>query len=347
MKTTTRLEQIVQLYGQLDSLRANKYVNPEELERLAESTNLKQQIIEAFPDWHRLIERLKSTFSNRYTLLALLNRLQSLEPFMLVLYLVVTITALMKKSPSFWNIQMVITAIVFSYLVLMRVSIYFLATNPTKKILQQYDIYTPGFNGRLRNGIISLISILDQELLNLEQSSNEYKTELFYTDYPGLYYRGKPSKAGPKRLLTIPFPLYPVITNSVDTVQISMGRMDEKLIKSLESIPQATGIELLTRSDIVQQATFRIYFSFLQKNHKKAKLEIAESNDELKGIQLITRDSTWQFDLSANWQNTRYVQVKDNLEKQAIQENFDRLWKSGKKTTIQIDQKKKQRSQPL
>jgi hypothetical protein len=341
METTTRLNQIVKLYSQLDAFRANNYVNPEELERLAESTNLKVQITEAFPDWYRLIERLKSTFSNRYTLLALLKRLQSLEAFLLVLYLVVTITALTEKTPAFWNIQMVITAIVFSYLVIMRVSIYFLATSPTKKILQQFETYSHGFDGRLRNGILRSISILDQELLNLEQSPNEYKTELFYTDYPGLYYRGKPSKAGPRRLLTIPFPLHPVLSNSDDTVQVSMGRMDEKLIKSLENIPQATGIELLTRSDIAQQATFRIYFTLLQKTHKKAKLKVAESNDELNGIQLIMRDSIWQFDLSANWQNTRYIQVKDNLEKQAIQENFDRLWKSGKTTTIQIDQKKK------
>lgn len=337
----TRLNQIVRLYSQLDALRAYKYVNPEELESLAESTNLKGQISEVFPDWHRLIERLKGTFSNKYTLLALLNRLQSLEAFLLVLYLVVTITALTKKTPAFWNIQMTITAIVFSYMVIMRVSVYFLATNPIKKILQQFGTYSPGFDGRLRNGIISIISTIDQELLDLEQSPNEYKTELYFADYPGLYYRGKPSKAGPKRLLTIPFPLYPVLSTSHDTVQVSLGRMDEKLIKSLENIPQATGIELVTRLDISQQATFRIYFSFLQKNHKKAKLEVAESNDKLKGIQLITRDSIWQFDLSVSWQNTRYIQVKDDLEKQAIQENFDQLWKFGKKTTIQIDQKKK------
>ncbi len=125
-----------------------------------------------------------------------------------------------------------------------------------------------------------------------------------------------------------------------------MGRTDEKILQKLELIPEETEIQLVTIYQIARQATFVIALEPIRKVRKNITLAIVGKNETLKGVQILTRDSAWEFDMNATWAEPRYISVKDLNQRREMENNFNRIWETSKATNLRFQARKRGGEKP-
>lgn len=325
---------IAEFYVLLDTLRAKQYVNPALLEIAASNAQAGPIIQEQLPDWAGLLASLKREFAAKSGMVDWIEKLRRFEFVPLLLWLAATAAAIASGQPLIGSLQSITAFIAFGYLLVIRLGVYFLMTRPTSKIITQLQENGTNFDERLRCTIISLIEIINRDLLAREKSPEPYKNFLNYRDYPGLYIRGKPSIAGPSRVLTMPFPLSLILSETKGRVRIMLGRLDEKVVQVLARAPEDTEINIITLRKIARQSTFAMVYEPVYKTHKKVRLILVEQDPTLSGVQVLTGESAWKLDSSAGYAELRYVRIKNEAEQETISKSFNRLWEAGIQTKV-------------
>ena len=338
-KEDPRLNNIVKVYCQLDALRANKFIHPDEFTTLVKDTHMEATLQETFIEWRFVIDKLRNELGSKISVISFISGLQRVEIVPLLLYLVITGAAMITSSSFLWQAQTAVAIVVFLYLAGVRLSNYFFVTRPVSQAVAEIIKSVPAFDQKIHAAISSLIDLLNSELLTKEINPNNFKHTLYHLDYPGLYYRGRITRLGPKRLLSMPFPLHQVLSKCQGVVSIFMARLDEKLIKGLEKVPGETEIKLVTLTSISRQTTFNIYIAGLYKAHPKTQVVLIQpqkqSQKDLKGIQIITSETSWDLDLGKTYTDVCYKRVRNTGKRNTIESNFEKLWSSGHPVKIQ------------
>lgn len=331
-----QLYRIVKLYCQLDALRAKKFVHPETLETSIKTSGGISIVQQNFPEWKTMLSKLSEELSSKSPTIEFIQGLQRVEMVPLILYLIVTGGAMITSSSFLWQAQTVVAIVAFTYLAVVRIASYFLITKPVTQIVSRLNDSIYSMDDKLYNTINELIDTVNSQLLTYEKSPNEYKHYLDHLDYHGLYYRGRRTVLGPRRIQSIPFPLHSILSSYSGVIRIIMARMDEKLISGLEDIPQDIEIKLITMTTIARHTSFNYAISALYKAHENLQVSLMPPDPEIKGVQILMEDSAWRFDLDATWNETRYIKVKGSSQYKQIENTFNRLWKTAKPTKIRI-----------
>lgn len=332
--TDQKIFSIIDLYCQLDSVRAKKFVNPDKLENAVNSSGKASFLHEQFPEWRGLLSSLKSGYAGKIATMEFVVRARKLEPYALFLWLIFTSAAMLTSNSELWRIQAGIALVVFIFLVAIRLANYYLVDKPAEVISENAVRVTPGSDEKLFEVIKDLIFSVNQYLLTNERSAYPYKHYLEFMEYPGIYYQGRRTLLGPRRIPSTPFPLYCVLSKATETVKISMARMEEKLIPVLGTLPENITIQLLTLNTIARHTAFNIAVTNLHKAHPNLQITLLPPDHDLKGVTVIIDEEVWNFDLEARWNETRYIQVRDPHQKNEIIKTFANLWKKGKLTKI-------------
>ena len=333
-KENPKLNNIVKVYCQLDALRAKKFIQPDEFVSLVKEARLEATLQETFIEWKFVIDKLRSELGSKLTVITVINGLQRAEILPLILYLVITGAAMVTSSTLLWQAQTIVAIVVFLYLAGDRLANYLFVTRPVSQAVAEITKSIPTFDQKIHTAISKLIEQLNNELLTKEISPNNFKHTLYHLDYPGLYYRGKLTMVGPKRLLSMPFPIHQALSKYQDEIRIIMARLDEKLIKGLEKIPEDTQIKLVTLNTIARQTTFNIFISGLYKAHPKTQVVLLTPPTDLKGIQILTQDSTWELEPGRNYNESRYQRIHNSAQRKTIETTFEKAWSSGRQTKI-------------
>lgn len=328
------LTAIIELYSQLDMVRAKKFVNPQKLENSIQSSDAAPILQERFPEWKFLLSGLKTGYASKIPTMELVGRLRKVEPYALFLWLIFTSAAMLTANSDLWRIQAGIAALVFTFLVGIRLANYYLVDKPAAQISGSILDAVPGTDQKLYDVISRLIDTVNQFLLDNGMSAYPYKHYMEFMEYPGIYYHGKRTLLGPRQIASTPFPLYSVLSGAKGSVKIIMARMEEKLIPVLSELPQEVTIQLLTLNTIARHTAFNIAVTNLNKAHGNLQITLLPPDQELKGVSVIVNDEVWIFDVEAKWNETRYIQVTDPDRKNEIERTFHDLWKKGKLTRI-------------
>lgn len=333
-KLDPRLNNIIKAYCQLDALRAKKFIQPDEFVTLVKDAHLEDTLQETFVEWKFVIDKLRSELGSKISVISFISGLQRVEILPLLLYIVVTSAAMMTSSKVLWQVQAIVAIVVFLYLAGDRLAYYFFVTRPVKKAVVEIINNISGFDLKIHAAISSLIDLLNNELLTKEISPDNFRHTLYHVDYPGLYVRGRITAIGPKRLLSMPFPLYHFLKECVGEIRISMARLDEKLLKVLEKITEDTQIKLVTLNSIARQTTFNIFISDLYKAHPNIQVVLLTPPTDLKGVQVITQESTWEFIPGDRENGSRYQEVRNSAQRKALETTFEKSWTSGHQVKI-------------
>ena len=325
---------ILNLYCHIDTIRAKKFINPENLQSNVNSSGVVPFIQERFPEWNFMLSGLKDGFSGKIPTMEFVARLRKFEPYPLVLWLIVTSIAMLTANADLWRIQAGIAVLVFIFLVGARLANFYLVDKPSSKIITKIMDSVPGMDQKLFDVIKDLIYLVDDHLLTNELSAYPYRHYLEFMEYPGIYYHGKRTLLGPSRIQSTPFPLYCALSKAKENVRIIMARMDEKLILVLGQIPQEILIQLLTMNSIARHTSFNIAVTNLYKAHSNLQITLLPPEHTINGVTVFIEDEVWTFDSTAKWNETRYILLKDSDQSKENAKTFINLWKKGRLTKV-------------
>ncbi len=328
------LPAIINLYCHLDRIRAKKFINPEKLESDINSSGVVSFVQGRFPEWKFLLSGLKEGFSSKIPTMEFVAHLRKLEPYPLVLWLIITSIAMLTANADLWRIQAGIAVLVFIFLVGARLANFYLVDKPSSQIITKIMDSVPGMDQKLFDVIKDLIYLVDDHLLTNELSAYPYRHYLEFMEYPGIYYHGRRTLLGPSRIQSTPFPLYCALSKAKENVRIIMARMDEKLILILGQIPQEVLIQLLTMNSIARHTSFNIAVTNLYKAHSNLQITLMAPDHDINGVTVFVGDDVWTFDSTAKWNETRYILIKEpELSKENVK-SFKSLWNKGRLTKV-------------
>ena len=328
------LPAIINLYCHLDTIRAKKFVDPEEFESNLHSSGVVSFLQETFPEWRFILSGLKDGFSGKIPTMKFVARLRKFEAYPLILWLIITSSAMLTANADLWRLQAVIAVLVFIFIVGVRVSNAYLVDKSSSRIITHIMDSVPAIDQKLFAAIKDLIYLVDEHLLTNEMSAYPYKHYLESMEYPGIYYHGRRTLLGPSRIQSTPFPLFCVLSKVTENVRIIMARMDEKLILVLGQIPPETLIQLLTMNTIARHTSFNIAVTNLYKAHSNLQITLLPPEHDINGITILVEDEVWTFDSTAKWNETRYVLIRDPEQAKESVKTFKSLWKKGRLTKV-------------
>jgi hypothetical protein len=329
-KTANMYRPYVDLAMQIDAIRAGKFVNPKELRKNANIPALKPIVHEQFKNWDSIIDTLDKAFANKLFWVKLVDRLRWIEIPTLTIYICVVALALFKSVPWAEQISLPVTLVVFIYLAITRVSITILVDNQAKKLQKQFSASIPNYLEKLRKTASAVIDALDTILLNMSEGGSDFRLKLRNTDYTGVTYILKPSKAGPEMLDAYPFPFHAKLNIAKPYVRIIMARRDDKLIQALAEVPKYTEIQMVVTHQIADQKSFPHFIEALKKIHSRFTMLVVDTpvDDKKIGVQVLLDDSIWKLDMrpSSGYLRLPYLLVEDEKEKSTYEALFENFW---------------------
>ncbi|MGV8026034.1 MAG: hypothetical protein AB2L18_05710 [Anaerolineaceae bacterium] len=328
-KTVRKYQPYTDLAMQLDTLRAGKFVNPNDLKKSMKVPELNEILHVQIKKWDTIMETLDKTFAKKIFWVKLIDNLRWFEIPTLTAYLCVVAMALFKSVQWAEDLSFPVTLVVFIYLIITRVSIMVLVDNQAKKLQQQFKTSIPNYSEKLRKTVNEVIMALDNILLNMSEGGSDYRIKLRSTDYTGVTYIIKPSKAGPEVLDAYPFPFHAKLDIAKNYVHIIMTRRDDKLIQALANVPKYTEIQMVVIRQINEQKSFPKFIDALKKIHNRFSMRVMDAPvTETNGVQVLLPDSIWKLDMrpSSGYLRLPYLLVEDDKEKADYESLFNNLW---------------------
>ncbi len=330
VQTVKKYQPYVNLVTQLDTLRAGRFVNPNELKKNTEIPELGNILREKIKNWDALLEIFHKTFANKLTWVNFVESLRWIEVPTLTAYLCVVAMALFKNAAWAERISLPITLVAFIYLAITRVSITILVDNQAKKLQKQLIAANPSYRDKLHKAANATIEALDNILLDMGEGGSDFRLKLRETDYAGVTYILKPSKIGPEVLDAFPFPFHCKLSKAKSFVHILMSRRDDKLIQALAEVPKYTEIQMIVTHPVADQKSFPKFTDALKKMHSRFRMVIVNFNEGEKdtGVQVLFEDSIWKLDMrpTSGYLRLPYLPVDDEDEKASYEALFKASW---------------------
>lgn len=328
-KTVRKYQQYVDLAMQLDTLRAGKFVNPDDLKTSMKVPELNEILHEQIKKWDTIIETLDKTFEKKIFWIKFIENLKWFEIPTLTAYLCIVAMALFKSVQWAEALSFPVTLVVFIYLIITRVSSMILVENQAKKLQQQFKTSIPNYSEKLHKTVNDVFMVLDNILLNMSEGGSDLRIKLRTTDYTGVTYIIKPSRAGPEMLDAYPFPFHAKLDFAKQYVHIIMTLRDDKLIQALANVPKYTEIQMVIIRQITEQKSFPKFIDALKKIHNRFSMHVVDSPaTETNGVQVLLSDSIWKLDTrpSSGFLRLPYLLVEDDKEKADYESLFNNLW---------------------